>query len=778
MAIKGRRRRPRVLEERSDMHDEFCFEVEDARVDLAAFVGGLAVEKRAAQRGSRSKSAGDQHIFHDGPETFYRYAELSRGRVRIMRCETVAKSLVVPERIDGKRVTEFAPGAFAGLAHVRSIVCPSAVERVGAGAFSECAQLRKLVLPAAATQTDPTWLLGCAQLDDVVLPAKAVRFDEDFLASFSPRRVLLGARVRRFAVPERWCETLREFAIDADNPWIRTDGTCIYSSDGGKLLSCAVHRAVVDVASGCREIARKAFAGNVELKSVNLSESVQTIGPSAFAGSGLIEVTTHPGLREIGVRAFARCPHLARAQLSEGIESIGEEAFAHCRKLEHLTVPHSLRDLGARAIFDTALQERGGSLAFVVPVDAAAPSSSANALSSCVAASTGADASSFVGLSPAAKGHSIFADAQGVLYKRLEGRESSAVDRLALIDASALQTDEYEALPGTYEVAPRAFYRHPLVRRVVFPDGLHDIGRLAFAECSELCEVRLPDSLCGICERAFCGAPLRSFVIPANLDYLGERALGIVESGRSGNHPALRSCRVSPGNEKFFMHDGLLCEQDEAGVRVVLYVGPETDVSLPENTCEIAPFAFAGVRGVSRIYIPHSVLHVGIAAFAFAEPCETVEFQRMRRWRGRASVVVHPPHDTNGAFAMRGVLAHPPLDARAFSEACDHAVLASRDDLVRYRYMVQRLGNHLYLERTMRKRYEDELREQIIAVCRAFFKADDRDCLKALGAMGFLSEGTITRVLDVAQTWDNVACTALLLNMKHEQFGHESDFEL
>ena len=754
--------------------------------------GASGKSKPKTQSGTRQKTPDEQFVFHDGPETLYRYVELPRRRVRIVRCESAAKILVVPERIDGKLVTEFSDGAFAGLSHVQSLACPPAVERVGAAAFAECAQLRRLVLPAAAVQTSPTWLLGCEQLDDVTLPAKATSFDEDFLASFAPRRVFLGARVRRFAVPERWFATLREFAIDADNRWIKTDGTCIYSSDGKKLLTCAVHRPVVDVASGCEEIARKAFAGNIELASVNLPESVRIISASAFAGSGLVEFESGGGLREVATRAFARCNKLVHVQLAEGLERVGDEAFAHCHTLAQISMPSSLRDLGARVVFDTAFQKYGGAFAASYDAGVAGAGGSAGA---------------------AAK-RAVFSDDYGVVYKRVAapvgvrgagtagsgkadfeggaclgggvrfGAETSAQtndspgERFVLVDAGALQDSEYTALPGTCEVAPRAFYRHPAVRRVAFPDGLQSISRLAFAECAALAEVRLPDSLQSIGERAFCGAPLASFDVPAGLDYLGQRALGIVESGRADDRPTLRECRVSPDNKRFFMHDGLLCEHLPEGSGVVLYVGPETNVELPPDTCAVAPFAFAGARDIERLRIPCSVEHVGLAAFAVARPCNVVEFQRVRKWRGQDSVVVYPPHDANGAFAMRGGLAQAPLSARVFSEACDQAVLASRSALVRGRYMVRRLQNSLYLERAMRKRYENELRESIVSVCHAFFKADERAGLAALGTLGFLPEGVLSQVIDAAQGWNNVSCMAVLLNMKHQNFGHAADFDL
>lgn len=92
--------------------------------------------------------------------------------------------------------------------------------------------------------------------------------------------------------------------------------------------------------------------------------------------------------------------------------------------------------------------------------------------------------------------------------------------------------------------------------------------------------------------------------------------------------------------------------------------------------------------------------------------------------------------------------------------------------------MVWRLQNSLYLDRGVRKRYEGELKGNVLPVCRAFFKADDRDSLVLLGELGLLPEETLARVIDAAQGWGNVSCMALLLNMRHENFGHASDFDL
>ena len=680
-----------------------------------------------------------------------------------MRCESDDHVLVVPERVDGLMVTEIGDGAFAGLLRVREIDLPSSVVRIGAGAFVNCIDLRRLRFPTGLKDGDPSWLIGCERLEDVVLPGAATSFSEDFLSSFLPKRVMLGAKARRFAAPDRWAPVLREFAIDADNLWLGTDGTCLYSRDGKKLLSVVVHRSVCDVADGCEEIARKAFADDVELKSANLPDSLVQIGASAFAGSGLIRLEVPESVRSIGSRAFSRCDDLRDVKLSRGLESIGDEAFAHCRSLVHLSIPATVREMGVRVTFDTRVSE--GHVAGEGDVGAV---------------------TAFV-----------FADDAGVLYRRVPDGTEDACDKgadagfgssesqlgaLELIDASALTLAEYRVLPGTRSIGPRAFFKNAFVQRVSLSEGVKIVGDRAFAECASLFAIELPDTVEDIGERAFCGAPLKAVRIPRALARLGERAFGVVESGVDVSRLTLRSCQVAEGNERFFVHDGLLCErllgEDGENVRVIVRAGADRDVSLPEGTVEVAPYAFAGAWGIDRLFIPRTLRRAGVASFALAEPCQVVEIERAHAWHGRQSVVVRPPQDVNGLFAIRGSLATDPHDARGLSDACDQAIFISRNRLVRSRYMVERLLDPLYMAPGVRKRFYQEIAANLAETCREFAKVDERALFRSLVDLGFIHEGNITRLSDAAASWGNVAASALLLDIKHARFGHRADFTL
>ena len=317
------------------------------------------------------------------------------------------------------------------------------------------------------------------------------------------------------------------------------------------------------------------------------------------------------------------------------------------------------------------------------------------------------------------------------------------------------------------------------------PEGVKIVGERAFAECAALFAIELPDTVEDIGERAFCGASLKAVRVPRALARLGERAFGVVESGVDASRLTLRLCQVAEGNERFFVHDGLLCErllgedgEEGENVRVIVRAGADRDVSLPEGTVEVAPYAFAGAWGIDRLFIPRTLRRAGIASFALAEPCQVVEIERAHAWHGQQSVVVRPPQDVNGLFAIRGSLATDPHDARGLSDACDQAIFISRNRLVRSRYMVERLLDPLYLALGVRKRFYQEIAANLAETCCEFAKVDERALFRSLVDLGFIHEGNITRLSDAAASWGNVAASALLLDIKHARFGHRADFTL
>ena len=77
-----------------------------------------------------------------------------------------------------------------------------------------------------------------------------------------------------------------------------------------------------------------AFADNLDIDSVTVSDGITEIGERAFSSaSKLVKVTLPDSVRVIGKRAFENCIMLTEVRLGKELTTIGEAAFADCINL-------------------------------------------------------------------------------------------------------------------------------------------------------------------------------------------------------------------------------------------------------------------------------------------------------------------------------------------------------------------------------------------------------------------------------------------------------------
>jgi len=97
------------------------------------------------------------------------------------------------------------------------------------------------------------------------------------------------------------------------------------------------------------EIGENAFLRS-ELKSVKISEGVETIGEGAFSQcSSLKEVEIPDSVEMIGAGAFSDCSSLKEVEIPDSVETIGKYAFGSCYNLEYVEIPDSVEMIGAKA---------------------------------------------------------------------------------------------------------------------------------------------------------------------------------------------------------------------------------------------------------------------------------------------------------------------------------------------------------------------------------------------------------------------------------------------
>ena len=92
-----------------------------------------------------------------------------------------------------------------------------------------------------------------------------------------------------------------------------------------------------------------AFSFCSSFKTINLPNSVQTIGECAFSFSGLSSIVIPESVTFINHYAFEGCSSLEDVTIPDNVSSIGSGIFKECGKLKHVKLPKSLVIVAADA---------------------------------------------------------------------------------------------------------------------------------------------------------------------------------------------------------------------------------------------------------------------------------------------------------------------------------------------------------------------------------------------------------------------------------------------
>lgn len=214
----------------------------------------------------------------------------------ITKCNAGAEGeLVIPDEIDGVKVTAVDDDAFSGCAGLTSVTLPDGLTSIGQLAFRDCTALTSVNIPDSVTS----------------IGGKAF-YNTGYYSN-----------------EDNWKNNLLYI------------GSC--------LVDTKEINGEYSIESGTRLIAESAFESCRGLTSVELPDSVTIIGENAFAFCAKLTSVTMNGAVSIGDRAFEDCETLADAELPDGLISIGVDAFGGCAALTDITVPESVTSISSGA---------------------------------------------------------------------------------------------------------------------------------------------------------------------------------------------------------------------------------------------------------------------------------------------------------------------------------------------------------------------------------------------------------------------------------------------
>lgn len=513
----------------------------------------------------------------------FTYALCSEGQARIVAYSGCEPVVDIPDFIEGNRVVALSSGLFSEHEELSVVNIPDTVEVVGHRLFEKCVNLRQVRLSAALAQVGSNAFLGCECFDVVQINAPCPSAEMKLLSGARVSRIDFGSQVRNVDTSGLSVRELASISVSVENPFLSTDGAALFSHDGKTLMRMVVPQAGYEVLPGCEKIADKAFDSVCALESITLPDTLRFIGNLAFAKTSLRAIEFPCGLEEIAPKAFFFCSRLEHVALPDGLRVLGDEAFASSG-VKNALLPSGIERFGVRVFDKTPAQKNiAHKSVLVLPVYGAqgnAYSGEHGALDANHAAQEGAPG--------------LRIDACGGVYQG-----ETFLELFGLVES-------YCIAHGTKRVAPGACKRHKTLRSVVVPEGVVEIGDDAFRGSRALHSVSLPETLCSLGARALFDTSVRTLRIGPSVQHIGDCALVI-----QGDNPFLGSgCALDVDldsrNRHFYKESGLLCERGAGrakGDAVVVYVGPDRVVRIPEAVTQIDAYAFCGLEGIEELHL-------------------------------------------------------------------------------------------------------------------------------------------------------------------------------
>ncbi len=209
--------------------------------------------------------------------------------------------IIIPEAVNGYKVTAIGKYAFSTCKAVTSITIPESVTIIGHGAFGSCSALSKVIIPNSVTTIEGYVFDECDALTKITIPNSVTR-------------------IASYAFYD--CDGLTEITIP----------NSITTIEAHTFRGCEALSKVV-IPNSVTTIMNDAFYYCPNIRSIDIPNSVTSIGDWAFTWCNLTTFTFPESVTRIGKGVFARCSSLRSVNIPNSITSIGEKAFWDCRSL-------------------------------------------------------------------------------------------------------------------------------------------------------------------------------------------------------------------------------------------------------------------------------------------------------------------------------------------------------------------------------------------------------------------------------------------------------------
>lgn len=516
----------------------------------------------------------------------FKYSLTTEGNICIEDCTSTAESLVIPDTLDGKKVTELGKTAL-GKDHENnpyiSVTIPASIEYISAdNPFMYCTKLKEIKVESGNTE-------------------------------YTAENGILYTKDKKTLLCYPLCKEGDSFTIPEG---VTTIGFSAFYS---------ARLSTLNFPASLSEIDAFAFGDMIYLKTVDLSTtSIDAIPNYAFSQCSTIENVLLPdGLETIGGGAFAGCSLIKDITLPESLLSIGQYAFVDTG-LDTIIIPDSVQDIGYSAfgyrsseyggiipMNDFTLVGKVGGAAYTYSTDSDSDYDYKNNFTfltreqytqekefSSLESNTSGDYTYALKNNDAILLSCFSADKTVTVPAELDGHKIVTIYPGCFTSCGA----EEIILPDTVaEIRESAFLQCPELKNIVIPESVKKIGTAAFAECSKLESVE------------FKGAETIGQAVFNNCTALKKvTAAGCLKEWKDDEPfalcTALEEIIITDGDGNFCSENGILYSKDKSSL-----------ICYPAN------------KSGESFKVPDSVKEIGISAFLNNKNIKSVEMNNVEK---------------------------------------------------------------------------------------------------------------------------------------------------
>lgn len=130
------------------------------------------------------------------------------------------------------------------------------------------------------------------------------------------------------------------------------------NNDDWKTLKSMTNLVELDISGmAVTSIPSSAFSNKWGLEKIVLPKKLETIGNSAFSGTGIKEIELSESLTTLDSHAFQNCTSLVSIKIPDKITKISYGTFEGCSNLQSVSFPSTLTLIEERAFYETDLSE-------------------------------------------------------------------------------------------------------------------------------------------------------------------------------------------------------------------------------------------------------------------------------------------------------------------------------------------------------------------------------------------------------------------------------------